>query len=397
MTSSFGSLVILCIILVMVQFVAALPWLVAVEIRMPAKLRQPVFWGKALLICAGIGLAAGWLLDANSGALAGVGRFYMSVLHLQLGADFFVAIFGVMLTFWPKGGAVALSAFREGIRQPMFWMIMGVAGFLMLVSPLVPYFTFGEDIKMVTELCFAFTMLAAALFGVLEASMSVSEEIEGRTAITVMSKPVSRRQFLLGKFSGILLSALFMTVILGWLLIWVVLYGRWFTRLPAERELPDPAWIGQLAESLYPASSAADLVHGMALWTHDAAMALPQLTIGFCQVMVLVAVAVALATRVPMVINLIVCMVVYYLGHLTPIMTEVTRNQYRLVYFVAQLFDTLMPGLDLFDVGTAIVREAPLDVWEYGVYTFNVALYAAMYTAIALLFGLILFEDRDLA
>jgi hypothetical protein len=397
MTPSFGSLVTLCILLTVAQFLAALPWLAAVELRMRARLRRAAFWGKALLICAGIGLAAGWFLDSNTGVLETAGRVYTSALHLQLGADLFVAAFGGMLALWPKGGAVALSAFREGIRQPMFWVITLLAAFFMLGSPMVPYFTFGEDIKMVVELCFAFTMLAAALFGVLEASMSVSDEIEGRTAVTLMSKPVSRRQFLLGKFLGILLSALFMTIILGWLLNWVVLYGKWFTRLPAQTDTPEPPWVMEVARRLYPASSAAELVHGMALWINDAATGLPQLVIGFCQVMVLVAVAVALATRVPMVINLIVCLVVYYLGHLTPIMTEVTRNQYRLVFFVAQLFDTLMPGLDLFDVGTAIVREAPLDAWEYGVYTSYVAVYAAMYTAIALFFGLILFEDRDLA
>ena len=68
---------------------------------------------------------------------------------------------------------------------------------------------------MVKELGYDMTMLAAVLFGVLAASMSISEEIEGRTAITLMSKPVSRRQFLLGKFVGILLAALVMTVLLG--------------------------------------------------------------------------------------------------------------------------------------------------------------------------------------
>jgi ABC-type transport system involved in multi-copper enzyme maturation permease subunit len=377
--------------------VAALPWLLALEIRMQARVRQPAFWLKSLLICAGIGLVTGWFLDANTGALAGAGRAYMSLLHLQLAADLLVAVFFAMLTLWPKGGAVALSAFREGIRQPMFWLITLLFGLMMAASPWVPYFTFGEDIKMVVELCFAFTMLAAGLFGVLEASMSVSDEIEGRTAVTVMSKPVSRRQFLLGKFAGILLAALVMTVVLGWFLNWFVLYGVWYTRLPADRDTPDPAWVVELAQSLYPASSAADLVRGMGLWVADTLMALPHLAIGFCQVMILVAISVALATRVPMVINLIVCLVVYYLGHLTPIMTEVTRNQYALVHFVAQLFDYLMPGLDLFDVGTAIVRESPLPPLEYGVYTLNIVLYAVMYTAIALLFGLILFEDRDLA
>jgi hypothetical protein len=80
-----------------------------------------------------------------------------------------------------------------------------------------------------------------------------------------------------------------------------------------------------------------------------------------------------------------------------PIMTEVTRRQYRLVSFVAQLFETILPGLDLFDVGSSIIRDLPLDPVSYSIYTLNVTLYALTYTAIALLVGLILFEDRDLA
>jgi hypothetical protein len=403
MTPSFGSLVALSIILCVVQFAAALPWLMAIELRMRQRLRRPAFWGMALLACAAVGLVGGWYLDANSDrqVLSNVGRVYMSLLHLQLATDFFVAFFALALTFWPKGGAVALSAFREGIRQPMFWLITGLFLLFMFISVIIPYFTFGEDIKMVVELCFAATMLAAGLFGVLEASMSVSDEIEGRTAITVMSKPVSRRQFLLGKFGGILLSGLFMTVILGWFLVWFVLLGAWYTRMPTEQPAPDPIWVVELSNQLYPASSAKDLMLGMGLWTADALGALPQLSIGFCQVMVLVAIAVALATRVPMVINLLVCITVYFLGHLTPIMTEVSRAgdrvANRLVYFVAQVFDTVLPGLDHFDVGTAIVREAPVAPVDYAIYTANVVLYAITYTAIALLFGLILFEDRDLA
>src|SRR5207244_4690018 len=102
-------------------------------------------------------------------------------------------------------------------------------------------------------------------------------------------------------------------------------------------------------------------------------------------------------TWLHMIVNLTICLLVYFLGHLTPIMTEVSRNKFALVYFVAQLFETVLPGLDLFDVGTAIVREVPLPSFDYAVYAFNVALYATVYTAIALLFGLILFEDRDLA
>jgi hypothetical protein len=100
---------------------------------------------------------------------------------------------------------------------------------------------------------------------------------------------------------------------------------------------------------------------------------------------------------VPMVVNLGACLVVYLLGNLAPIVTEVSKPIGGLVKFVAQLFEMLLPGLAVFDVSTAIIREAPLDSAQYAVYTLNVGLYALMYTAIAMLAGLILFEDRDVA
>jgi ABC-type transport system involved in multi-copper enzyme maturation permease subunit len=312
--------------------------------------------------------------------------------------DLFVLTCVLLLTFWPKGGAVALAAFQEGVRQPMFWLLTMAGCFVMVVSVFIPYFTFGEDQKMVKELCYAFTMLGPAIFGVAAACMSVTEEIEGRTAITLMSKPVSRRQFLLGKFAGITLSALFMTVLMGWVLVWVFQYKIWYdSGAPGAVVESDPAWVITMLRSSFSDVTAAHLIRGAALWVNDAIGVMPGLTIGFCQVAVLTAIAVALATRIPMVVNLTMCMLVYFMGHLTPIMTEVSRNQYPLISFVAQLFSTIFPALDLFDVGSSIIRDLPLDPTMYAIYTLNVALYAVTYTAIALLVGLVMFEDRDLA
>jgi ABC-type transport system involved in multi-copper enzyme maturation permease subunit len=315
--------------------------------------------------------------------------------------DGFVLVFWLLLLLWPKGGAVALAAFQEGVRQPMFWMLTLAGSLIMVVSVFIPYFTFGEDLKMVKELCYAFTMLAPAVFGVVAACMSVTEEIEGRTAVTVMSKPIARRHFLLGKFAGITLAALLMTAWMGWVLIWVFLYKTWYegTSVPgAQLDVGGEAWaMARVSDLGLSGTAAGELVRGIGLWTHDVGATLPGLVIGFCQVGVLTAVAVALATRVPMVVNLTMCLIVYLMGHLTPIMTEVSRRQYPLVAFVAQVFETVFPGLDLFDVGSSIIRDLPLDPVAYSIYTLNVALYGLTYTAIALLAGLILFEDRDLA
>ena len=394
MSNDFIQLTVLCVAAFFVQGLAALPWLSVLTGR-PARKHVATL---GIVTAVGLGFALFLNMNNDAQVLARWGRIYMAVLHLQLGADAFVLVFRTLLTVWSKGGAVALASFQEGVRQPMFWLLTGLGCLMMLISVFIPYFTFGEDLKMVKELCYAFTMLAPAVFGVIAACMSVTEEIEGRTAVTLLSKPILRRDFLLGKFAGITLASLFMTLLMGWFLVWMVLYKMWYdANLPTNQDLGDPAWVLEQAGRWFGTTSAAEFARGALLWVHDAGAALPGLVIGFGQVIVLIAVAVALGTRVPMVVNLTMCLLVYLLGHLTPIMTEVTRDQNPLLSFVAQLFETVLPGLDLFDVGSSIIRELPLDPVGYSVYTLNVALYALTYTAIALLLGLILFEDRDVA
>jgi hypothetical protein len=185
---------------------------------------------------------------------------------------------------------------------------------------------------------------------------------------------------------------------MGWALVWVVLAKTHYDFIPGLTQLPpDPAWVTRLVDRGFGRNLiAGDLMKGIGLWLAESSDALPGLVIGFGQVVTLIAVSVAMATRLPMMVNMVMCLVVYMLGHLTPIMTEVSWR-IPLVYFLAQLFQLLLPGLELFDVGSAIVRDVPLDPVHYAVYTLNVAFYALLYTAIAICGGLILFEDRDVA
>lgn len=376
--------------------------LLGISQDMRAHFRAPKFWLIFVGCVVGAGAVAALLLGSNQYApwVADWGRIAMSVIHLEFGLSFLILSLFLLLKVWPKGGAVALAAFQEGVRQPLYWALWIFAFLLITVSPIIPYFTFGEDLKMVKQICFALTMLAPAAFGVIAASISVSEEIEGRTAVTLLSKPISRRDFLLGKYVGILLAALGMTITLGWWLIWVILYKRTIdARMPASMQFirPDATWPQELGTTLFGQTSGADFARGAFLWVADAAEALPSLVIGFCLVMVLLSIAVALGTRLPMVLNIPTCIIIFFLGNLTPILREVTKGQYALIHFVAGLFQTILPGLDLFDVGSANIRDLPLPLWDYSVYTFHAFLYAVTYSAIALLFGLILFEDRDVA
>jgi hypothetical protein len=255
------------------------------------------------------------------------------------------------------------------------------------------------------QIGFDVVMLAAALFGVLAASMSISEEIEGRTAVTLMSKPVNRRQFLIGKFLGILMACLALSLVIGWNLTFALRAQPEFDKI---NEVVDP--MPQQAEAAFvpvfaagvPGTAPKVVARGAGAWFADSFAHSLGIALGFGQVMILVAVASALATRLPFVINIVLCLVIYFLGHLAPVIVQVTQSggggtAMGLVGFLGQLFDVLLPALEFFNMGPAIIRESPLDLWQFAGYVATVFGYAILYTAIALLVGLLLFEDRDLA
>ncbi len=380
-------------------------------------------WGfsrivQVLAICL-ISPIAFLAFNQDSGSLEITGRLYGAVLQTQITVDLFILAFFLVLRFWPKGGAIALAAFLEGVRQWLFWLLTLGAALLMLFSVFIPYFTFGEDYLMVKQLGYDTIMLAAVLFGALAASMSISEEIEGRTAITVMSKPVSRRQFMLGKYAGILLAGLFMFGMLGVFFEGILFLKHWWEKLEPLNQVvestssapwigvvPTPVWVVQTIEHWGLPGQWADFLRGVGQWLAHTIDTMPGLVLCFSQVMVLVALAVALATRVPMVVNLTAVLLVYFLSHLTPVLVTVAKSGGeaqsnaivpRLVGFVAGVFDTILPDLGSFRMDPSLLSDSPPPPLVFSEYVASVSLYGLVYTAIVLLFGLILFEDRDLA
>ena len=413
------------LLLAIVQFVAALPWLYAID---PKGFKQTAASGLGMayvgagLLAAGAGIAAFMGYKSDPTNLAWFGRYvYGAALHLQLLVDLFLLLPHLAVMLFPKAGTVAQAAYREACRQPMFWLIVVGAKAMIWLSVCIPYFTFGDDYKMMKQIGFDAVMLSAVLFGVLAASMSISEEIEGRTAVTLMSKPVNRRQFLLGKYLGILLACLVMSLVLGWTLNYALRAMREFDPINNAPDPVDPT-AGQvekvvdpltfqaqksvvpLFEKPVPSAPGKAMARGCGLWFSDTLAHSFGILLGFGQVMILVAIASALATRISFVVNIVLCLLIYFLGHLAPVLVRVTESAgaaggvgVGLVGFLGKLFDVLLPALEFFNMGPAIIRETPLDLWMFGTYVATVLGYSLLYTAIALLVGLLLFEDRDLA
>lgn len=409
MTSSLTELFLSGIVLVLVQALAALPWLYAIEpLQFRSAARQPGVLGAFVLavLVGGAGLATFMGYQNDPTKMEWWGWVYGLVLHLQLAVDTAILALGVLLVLWPRGGTVARATFQEGYRQPMFWVLLLAVVVAMFFSAIIPYFTFGDDYKMMKQLGFDMVMLSTMLFCVLFASMSISEEIEGRTAVTLMSKPVTRRHFLLGKFFGILLAGWFMTVLMsGALIIFLALQVTHGERLPNETGdamvANFQATIAPPLQSLVAGPTGKAFVRGVAGWEAESITNLLGHLMGFGQVMVMLAIAASLATRLTMIVNLVCCLVVFLLGNLSGVLVQAAQQlkggALALVGFLARLFDILLPSLEFASTNQVYIRETPLDVGPFAAYVGSVLGYFTLYTAIALLVGLLLFEDRDLA
>ena len=266
--------------------------------------------------------------------------------------------------------AVASATTKEAIGQPIFPVAIIVGAVLLMAFIVIPYNTFGEDVKMLKDSGLTLVKVLALLVVVWTASVSVADEIEGRTALTVLSKPLTRRQFILGKFAGLVLVSLLVFLILGSVLLMTtslkVVYDA------REGAKVDPLWRDCADEMI---------------------TVVPGLVLSLLETILLAAVSLAVSTRLGMVPNLIICFTVYALGHLVPLIVQSSVGKFAIVRFVGQLFATILPVLEHFTIEAAVVGGVPVP-WSYLGWA---ALYAALYSTVALLVALILFQDRDLA
>ena len=98
--------------------------------------------------------------------------------------------------------SIAKNTFIETIRQPVYAVIVAAAVFLFFISPSLTMYTMEDDNKLLRELGLSTLFIAGLFIATFSASAAITEEIETKTILTTLSKPVPRYIFILGKFIG---------------------------------------------------------------------------------------------------------------------------------------------------------------------------------------------------
>jgi Cu-processing system permease protein len=103
-------------------------------------------------------------------------------------------------------GLVAWHVFKESVRDRMLYAIGAFALLLVAAAILIAQITAGQDVKIIKDLGLAVIELAGVLMAIVIGVGLVAREIERRSIFALLTKPLPRHEFIVGKYLGLLLT-----------------------------------------------------------------------------------------------------------------------------------------------------------------------------------------------
>ncbi|MEX2381979.1 MAG: ABC transporter permease subunit [Opitutales bacterium] len=121
--------------------------------------------------------------------------------------------------------AIARNTFLEAVRQKLFHFLVIIAIGIIASSQFFREFDFGaSELKFITDFGFGAIVFFGSILSIVATAQLFFSEIENKTALTILAKPLLRSEFIIGKFLGVflvlLVFTLVMTIVLAALLFW---------------------------------------------------------------------------------------------------------------------------------------------------------------------------------
>ncbi len=262
-------------------------------------------------------------------------------------------------------GLVAIHVFKESVRDRVLFAIGGFTIVLVAASVLIGQITAGQDIRIIKDLGLAAIELSGVLMAVFIGVGLVAREIERRSIFSVLSKPVHRWQFIIGKFVGLgatlTVNVACMGVALAGVLAWMHLAS------PPEQ------------------------VRAWAVPALDPALVKPLLLIA-AELLLLTAVALLVSTFSSSgVMSVVLTLGVWIVGLLAADLRTFTAADAAWLTVLVQAAGHAVPAFSEFDIKAAVVNGRPV-AWGYVGLT---VVYAATYAAGLLAAAVAIFSRRE--
>ncbi|RLC47748.1 MAG: hypothetical protein DRH70_02665 [Candidatus Coatesbacteria bacterium] len=252
-----------------------------------------------------------------------------------------------------KTWAICLNTFRETVRDKVFILLVVFALIMIIASRIFGFLSIGQELKIVEDVGLASISVFSLLVAVFVGTTLVHKEIDKRTVYTIVSKPIHRYQFVIGKYAGLNLTILVNMVVMG---LFFYLLVR--------------------------------LMHGT--WSSGFDMAIALI---YVEVMVVTGLALLFSTFASPTLSAIFTFLVYIAGHLSnDMMFFGARSQNIFVNIITTGLYYILPNLSRFNVKNEVVHGLPIPP---NFYVYSI-LYGLLYCIMLVIVSSFIFERKNL-
>ncbi len=110
--------------------------------------------------------------------------------------------------------AIARNTLTELVRQKVFYILLIFALCAIGSSVFMARLTFQEEFQMLKDVCLGAMSIFTSLLAILATANFLPKDSEDRTIYTLLSKPVPRYAYLLGKLAGIIMLLFLFTLLM---------------------------------------------------------------------------------------------------------------------------------------------------------------------------------------
>ncbi len=279
----------------------------------------------------------------------------------------------------PATGVIAVTTVQEALRRRWIVVLTGFSVLLLLFSGSFTGLQPGSEEQFLQDIGTLFISTITLLIAIFLGVSLVPPDIERRTIFTILSKPVNRTEFVLGKFLGLCASLALALFVMSaaFLLAYMLFVTSRYT----------DAWAGSAVASRMPLG-----------WTlGNLANAL---ILHYGQLVVVASMALTLSLFVSSITAIVFCFLAYFGGQMSSYWqnlggraeggdasTSISRGMQGMVNVVYYA----LPRLDRFDVHTQLAADTPIafntvwKAWDSGL----------IYSAILLTIAVLVFSDRE--
>jgi membrane protein YdbS with pleckstrin-like domain len=312
---------------------------------------------------------------------------------------------------------IAKNTFIETLRQPVYAIIIVAALFLLFISPSLTMYTMDDDNKLLREIGLSTLFLTSLFISIFSASGAVAKELENKTIMTVLTKPVQRPIFIIAKFFGVAFAVVLAHYICTIAMLMVIRHGVLETvNDPHDWTVIATGGIIVVAVFLLSAffnyaydwkfSSTAIVLTGIFAtlgiiflifidrkWqfnpkeNHISAVDIYGSVLLLLAAIIIVALAVALSSRFNIVVTLSACIGIFLLG----LVSDYAFGRFAETQLWAKIGRYLVPNLQIFWISDAIYEGSQVPAK----YILITASYAFCYTTAILALAIAFFQRRQ--